>query len=175
MTRRSIRAAALALTVAASLAPVAQAQVTGPMPFNAVLRFSETVSFTGAAPCFAIGMLSGSGMATVVGRLTATSQDCINPLGVFDPNGPNAFQFVSGTGPQGLVFTALNGDRLFATYAGTLMPRAGAPHLLTGHFVIAGGTGRFRSAAGGGTLSGSESIGATNGVGEVSLTGRLSF
>jgi len=174
MTRRSIRAAALALTVAAGLAPVAQA--AGPVPFNAVLRFSETVSFTGAAPCFAIGMLSGSGQAIPIGRLTATSQDCINPLGLFDPNGPNAFAFVSGTGPQGLVFTAENGDRLFAVTAGTLMPRAGAPHALSGHFVIVGGTGRFRSAAGGGTLSGREDISAvTNGVGEVTLTGRLSF
>lgn len=95
---------------------------------------------------------------------------------MFDPNGPNAFQFVSGTGPQGLVFTAANGDRLFATTTGTLTPRAGAPHVLSGHFVIVGGTGRFRLAAGGGTLKGSEDIGAvTKGVGEVTMSGRISF
>lgn len=95
---------------------------------------------------------------------------------MFDPNGPNAFAFVSGTGPQGLVFTAANGDQLFAVTAGTLMPRAGARHVLSGHFVIVGGTGRFRLAAGGGTLKGSEDIGAvTKGVGEVTMSGRISF
>ena len=177
MNRRLLRAAALALPcLGAFFTPGAQAQVRKPVGFTAVIRFSETVNFTGAAPCFAIGVLDGSGQASTLGPVTATSRDCINPLGAFDPNAPNAFQFVSGLGPQGLVMTLASGEQLFATYAGTLVPSTDGPHVVSGFFVIAGGTGRFRAAGGGGTLRGSEDISrGVFGTGEITLSGRLSY
>ncbi|NRF67356.1 hypothetical protein HLB44_10205 [Aquincola sp. S2] len=111
-------------------------------------RVTETVIFTGAPPCFAISTVQGSGRSNVLGRFTMNAQDCINPQGAFDPAGRNAFNFSSL--PTTLIFTAANGDRVHATYSGTLNRRG---HL-RGHFVITGGTGQFFGATGGGTLSG---------------------
>jgi len=173
-----LRAALSALGVAAAVS-AAGAQA-GPnnkdRAFEASLKFSESVTFTGAAPCFAIGLLSGSGQGTHLGKLRARSQDCINPSGVFDPNGPTAYQFTSGTGPDGLVFTAENGDQVFATYSGTLEPQPDGPHAVSGDFVITGGTGHFAGATGGGTLEGSEDISrVVIGEGEISLSGRIRY
>ena len=162
----------------AAIALLCGAAQAGPrdMPFRATLKISETVSFTGTAPCFAIGLLSGSGQGAYLGQVKAASQDCINPAGVFDPNGPTAYSFTSGSGPDGLVFTASDGAQLFATYAGTLTPRPGAPHAVNGHFVITGGTGRFEAATGGGTLQGSEDISrVVIGEGEITFEGRLAY
>ena len=128
-------------------------------PFKATLTLTETVLFTGAAPCFAIGSLQAVGTASLLGKVTATSSDCINPQGVTDPNSPSSFNFAStGTGSAGLVFTAANGDLLFVTYSGTLTAQPAGPHQIAGHFVITGGTGRFLGATGGGSLSGYEDI-----------------
>jgi hypothetical protein len=176
MTRRLLRTAVLATAclVPACFSTWAQAQSV--KSFKAILTFTESVGFTGALPCFAIGLLSGSGQATGgLGRVTATSQDCINPLGVPDPNAPTAFGFVSGTGPQGLVLTTTSGEQVHGVYAGTLTPQAGAPHAVNGFFVVTGGTGRYARASGGGTLSGNENIAAVPATGEIVLTGRIVY
>ncbi|MBA3597272.1 MAG: hypothetical protein H0W40_07835 [Methylibium sp.] len=178
MIRRSRQATslpALCLAVAALFAASAQA---GPKdrPFKATLKITESVGFTGAAPCFAIGLISGVGQATPMGKVRATSQDCINPLGMFDPNGPTAYQFASSTGPDGLVFTASNGDRVFAVYSGTLTPQPNGPHAVAGHFVITGGSGRFAGATGGGSLQGTEDISrVVVGEGEIALSGSIAY
>lgn len=145
-------------------------------PFEATLHISESVTFTGASPCFAIGLVTGRGEGSHVGELRARSRDCINPSGVFDPNGPTAYRFTSGTGPDGLVFVAANGDQLFATYAGTLEPQPEGPHAVKGHFVVTGGTGRFAGATGGGTFEGTEDISrVVIGEGEIALSGRIRY
>ena len=177
MTRRLLRAAVLATACLAPACFTSWAQAQSVKSFKAVLTFTESVSFTGALPCFAIGLLNGSGQATGgLGRVTASSQDCINPLGVPDPNAPTAFGFVSGTGPQGLVFTTTSGEQVRGVYAGTLTPQAGGPHAINGFFVITGGTGRYARASGGGTLTGTEDISqVTRGDGEIALTGRIVY
>lgn len=166
---RFVRRSALALTLAVT-AQAASADSTTVLPFNATLSITEQVAFTGGAPCFGIGSLQGTGTSTV-GAISGSSQDCINPVGVFDPNAPS-FQFVST--PPGVVLKTAGGDQLFALYAGTLTYRAGAPHLLNGFFIVTGGTGRFKDAIGGGTLTGQETIDPVgNGAGQVSFTGRI--
>jgi hypothetical protein len=170
--QRPLRAALLSLALPTLACGTALAQ-SKPMPFKATLKFSESVGFTGAPPCFAIGLLSGSGQATQLGGFSATSQDCINPDGLFDPNGPTAYHFTSGAG--GVVFTAANGDRLLASYSGSLVPQAGRPHAVTGHFIFTGGTGRFAGAVGGGVMWGTEDISqVVVGTGQVELLGTLS-
>jgi hypothetical protein len=136
------------------------AAIAGPSlhAFSAKLVLNETVIFTGAPPCFAIGAVQATGTAYLLGKFTATSADCINPQGLFDPTTVNAFSFSSTASPAGLVFTFDNGDRLFVTYSGTLTPRPLLPHKIAGQFVITGGTGRFFGATGGGMLSGQEDI-----------------
>ena len=177
-THSRLRAASYALCIAA--AAFASAARAAPAdkdrPFQATLEISESVTFTGAMPCFAIGLVSGRGHGLHVGKVRATSRDCINPSGPFDPNGPTAYQFTSANGPEGLVFTAANGDQLFATYAGTMEPRPDGPHAVKGHFVITGGTGRFAGATGGGSFEGSEDISrVVIGEGEISLLGRIRY
>jgi hypothetical protein len=139
---------------------LASAAAAGPSlhTFSARLVLSETVVFTGAPPCFAIGAVQATGAAYQLGKFTATAHDCINPLGVFDPTAPNSFSFSSTASPAGLTFVFDNGDRLFITYSGTLTARPPYPHKLAGQFVITGGTGRFFGATGGGLLSGHEDI-----------------
>ena len=142
-------------------------------PFAAKLTLTESVMFTGTPPCFAIGSLQAAGNATHLGKVTATSHDCINP----NPQDPNSFSFASlGVGPAGLVFIAANGDVLFVTYSGTLTAQPPGPHLINGHFIITGGTGRFVGATGGGSLSGYESISQTfSGVGEIEAIGTIVY
>lgn len=148
----------------------------GPRPFKAQLTLTETVTFPGT-PCFGIGSVQAVGTATHLGKVTATSQDCFTPIGVFDPGAPNSFSFSSlGTGPTGLVFTAANGDVLFATYSGTVKAQPSGPHRIEGQFTITGGTGRFIGATGGGTLSGYEDISQiVSGHGQIEAVGTIRY
>jgi hypothetical protein len=171
-TKRPLRAALLGLALSALACGAALAQ-SKPVPFKATLKFSESVGFTGAPPCFAIGLLESSGQATELGRFTMKSQDCINPAGAFDPNAPSAYHFTSGAG--GAVFTAANGDQLFASYSGSMTPQPGRPHTLTGNFIFTGGTGRFAGAVGGGVMWGTDDISqVVIGTGQIELLGTLS-
>jgi hypothetical protein len=55
-----------------------------------------------------------------------------------------------------MTMTAANGDRLYATYSGTVDPLAGVEgDVISGvtHFTITGGTGRFAGASGSGDMS----------------------
>jgi hypothetical protein len=177
MSRRLLRAAVLATACLAPACFTSWAQAQSLRSFKAVLTFSESVSFPRALPCYGTGLLQGVGQATAgLGSVTAMSQDCINPLGLPDPNVPPAFGFVSGTGPQGLVFTTSTGEQVQAVYAGTLTPQAGRPYAVNGFFVVTGGTGRYARASGGGTLQGSETLNPDGtGQGEISLSGRIAY
>lgn len=164
-------AAARSLIASACIVLGGPATAAGEVPFEATLAVREVVAFTLLPPCFAIGALTGSGIARPLGRVSAVSQDCINPLGEFDP-ASGSYHFAS-TG-TGLVFKTADGSLLHATYSGTLSHRPGAPHEISGHFVITGGTGRYARATGGGTLSGYEDIGAVViGVGQVVFKGTI--
>lgn len=158
---------------------VASGAVAGPKatPFAAKLRLTETVMFQWALPCFAVGSLQAVGDATHLGKVTATSHDCINPQGVFDASGPNSFSFATiGAGTAGLVFIAANGDFLFVTYSGTLTAQPSGPHRITGQFIFTGGTGRFVGATGGGSLSGYEDISQiVSGFGEIEAIGTIVY
>jgi hypothetical protein len=147
----------------------AAAQPGNAKPFKARLTLTETVQFTGRWPCFGHATLQAVGTASHLGRTTATSTDCVNPSGSYDPAGPNSFRFASmGSAANGLVFTAANGDRVYATYSGTVTAQPSGPHRVAGHFTITGGTGRFLGASGGGTLTGHEDLSQV-----VSATGRI--
>lgn len=169
------RAAAVAgFVLATSMLPAAaQTLPTKPVPFKAVFGITETVAFTLTSPCFAIGMLTGTGFATLLGQTQGVSTDCINTVGPYDPNAPMAYRFVSMA--QGLVLQG-QGGQLILNYSGTLTPETGAPHRMEGHFVIVGGTGRYVGAVGGGTFSGYEDIrSGTLGKGHVQFDGTVSM
>jgi hypothetical protein len=99
------------------------------------------------APLFTAGNVT-HGTMTHLGRVTGEHSQCIDPTGVLqDP-----LIFTNGQ----VTVTAANGDQLFLTFAGTLMP-SDAPGVfnVNNPFQVVGGTGRFAGAAGGGTASGS--------------------
>ena len=161
--------------LAALLTTSAAAQATRPATaFSAKATFTEVViPAAPGGPCFLVGQLAGSGTATQLGRITAASQDCINPRG--DP-AAGAFSFHNNYAPTGLVFVGESSDQLFARYSGTLTPRSNAPHRISGLFVITGGTGRYTGATGGGIVDGTEDISQPGiGQGQVTLTGVLSY
>lgn len=168
-----VRPLALSMIAAlAAAAPATQAQQLRPVSFNARLSFDEAV--LPAAPgsgCFLIGHLSGSGTSNTLGRVTASTLDCINARNAT----ATAFSFHNNLAPIGLEFVGESGERLHVRYSGTLSPRAGAPHRVYGMFVITGGTGRYTGASGGGILDGYEDISQPGAMrGEVSLYGVIS-
>lgn len=142
--------------------------------FTAKLNIIESVQLLGTLPCLAEGRIQGSGRATPLGAVTVESSDCINPLGLFDPSSPGTGAFLFVSKAPGMTFTAQNGDRLFVTYSGTLLPKRNGPHRISGSFVITGGTGSYAGAVGGGILFGTEDISqGTSGHGVLEAVGTI--
>jgi hypothetical protein len=135
-----------------------------PSPFKATLSINEMVQADPTGTCGLIGSIVASGEATHLGRVTATSTDCISPMV------PSWYSF----GSNQLVLTAANGDQLVATYSG-LMSIQGTIATMTGGFQIIGGTGRFAQAVGAGLFQGSENISVFPATGQVELTGTISY
>ena len=150
--------AALAVTSIAS----GVANAGSSVPFNATIAVQENLIGMNAPECTLISDVSGTGTASHLGKVTLHATDCINPVGA------TTLKFVSNTP---VVLTAANGDQVRATYSG-FVSIEGASELITGAFVITGGTGRFAQATGAGTLQGVEDA---TGQGQIELTGTISY
>jgi hypothetical protein len=85
--------------------------------------------------------LVGKGQGTHMGQFTETQSHCLNPA---------TFEFASGQ----FTFTGANGDTVFGTYSGKVVPTSATAGSIYGVFVITGGTGRFTGASGGGAATG---------------------
>jgi hypothetical protein len=109
--------------------------------------------------------ISGTGQITHLGRFTTAQSHCI------DPTGTDPLAFTNGI----FTFTAANGDTIFGTYSGDLVPTA-TPGLfqVDGEFTIEGGTGRFANASGGGEASGETNLADPAGPATVILDGSIS-
>jgi len=152
----------LTLVVAILLASeIAEAQTA--VPFKAAIAITERIQTpSDIDSCYLVGVISGSGQASQLGRTTLVSRDCINPISQTE------FSFASDQ----LVFTIANGDQVFATYSGTLTT-TGALGVISGGYQIVGGTGRFLHASGAGSVQGVEDM--STGIGQVQLTGTISY
>jgi hypothetical protein len=111
------------------------------LPFTATLTITEQITVTGT-PCPLAASVSGSGTASYLGQVTVRSDDCIVPEGA-------SLTFMSNS----VVLTASNGDKMFASYAGTVVQASGA---ISASYAISGGTGRFVNAKGSGEIEGAE-------------------
>jgi hypothetical protein len=143
------------------------------LPFKAGMSFSEVLG-PPTTECYlsapggsaAGGTISGSGLATFIGAFSMSSHDCITsshtPL--YPP-----FNFSS----RHVVLQAADGDQLVATYTGTATPQTDGSLVLRGSFTFTGGTGRFATASGYGTLEGVQNIATVPATGFVMLTGQL--
>jgi hypothetical protein len=135
------------------------------VPFNALIAIGEQLG-AGSAGCASVAAVAGIGAASHLGKVSSTSNDCVNMTG------PGLFSFSS----KNIVVTAANGDQLFGTYDGTVDATSGIG-VITGSFTITGGTGRFSNATGGGSLQGLEALDLTTftGQGQIQLNGTISY
>ena len=114
------------------------------------------------------GAISGSGISSF-GAVSVAAKDCITPAADL-----SYFSF------QGkMTFTLLSGDEIFADYGGRFVPTL-VPAIFTlknSFFDITGGTGRFLSVDGRGSLLGTEQISSdfSSGQGFVQVIGDISF
>jgi hypothetical protein len=130
------------------------------VPFKATFTGNSTSGPGG--PCAALRSdILGGGHATHLGNFTTVQHHC------FDPGDPT-FAFTEGF----YTFTGANGDTIFGTYHGNLVPFAPPVFAIVGEFTIEGGTGRFVGATGGGTASGTLNV--ATGVTTVMLDGVIS-
>ena len=130
------------------------------VPFKATFTGSSTSGPGG--PCAALRSdIAGGGHATHLGNFTTVQHHCFDPA---DPTGAFTEGFYT--------FTGANGDTIFGTYHGNLVPFAPPVFAIVGEFTIEGGTGRFVGATGGGTASGTLNV--ATGVTTVMLDGVIS-
>ena len=161
VTRLALTMLAIGAAAASPLAMADQRQV----PFKASVVTQEVLNplapdFTRCPLSGLVGTTTGQGTASHMGAVTLMATDC--PL----TNDYVNFFFSDGR----LTLTAANGDKLTATYSGSLLPVPGANppvHAINGSFAVTGGTGRFAGARGGGSLQGSEDLATLKGRYEV--------
>ena len=158
----------LALTMmalgAAAASPLAIAD-QGQVPFKASVVTQEVINpfapdFTRCPLSGLVGNTIGQGTASHMGAVTLVASDC--PL----TNDYVNYFFSDGR----LTLSAANGDKLSASYSGTLLPVPGANppvHAINGTFSVTGGSGRFAGARGGGSLQGIEDLATLKGRYEV--------
>ena len=161
----AIPAAALTATAVSASAGTLDGIAAPAQLLSLRMTLSENLMFTGAAPCFIVSTVQGTGKsAQLGGNFTVSSTDCLNPHGTFDPNNGNAFSFASQA--PGIVITTAAGHKVYASYSGTVRRLGG----MTGNFVIMGGTGPYYGATGGGLLMGYTQLSPT-GVANGSVDG----
>lgn len=157
---RTTRLAMSLLALGAAASPAAWADHPQ-VPFKASVITQETLGFDPArCPNILVGSTTGRGTASHMGAVTLAASDC--PV---TQDGIN-FYFSDGR----LTLTAANGDKLTASYYGSLLPVPGSNpvlHAINGSFAVTGGTGRFTHARGGGSLQGSQDLTTLQGRYEV--------
>jgi hypothetical protein len=96
------------------------------------------------------GTSTGSGSATLLGKVTFNSSDCITP-----ELNMTTFTFTRGK----LKLVGADGDELHGEYSGQLLPTPVVPNfVLAGAIRITGGTGKFKNATGAGVMQGTENL-----------------
>jgi hypothetical protein len=133
------------------------------VPFKGSFNGTSTVA---PGRCAALtNAISGTGQITHLGHFTTAQSHCI------DPTGADPLAFTDGV----FTFTAANGETIFGTYSGRLVPTATLGLFqVDGGFTIEGGTGRFASASGGGDASGETNLADPAGPATVILDGSIS-
>ncbi len=120
-------------------------------PALALLALAAILGLTLPAPAGDLVPFRGSAEGMITGAtptpngllLTATATGQATHLGRFT-RGERVLVRADGTLTGTLVFTAANGDRLFASAAGGFI----SPTTTVGTYTFTGGTGRFRNATG---------------------------
>ncbi len=170
MRRHPLHAAAVLLLIAGaacepvlptesplSPASTARADRSPSVPFRLELTGNANPDFS-QGPCNVTNTESGTGTAEHMGKVSWSSTEVANFC--VDPANP-ATALVTGT----MVIIAANGDQVTQSYTTTVNADFSAGTLkATGNYVVAGGTGRFAGATGGGTVDVNGSLAPPFGV-----------
>ncbi len=129
------------------------------VPFKGT--YATSVQILSSPPAL-LHRITGAGNATHLGKseFVATATVYLTP--------PPPFLIV-GT----VIFTAANGDQLFANYTGTSTPVAGAPNNVLLTYTVTGGTGRFENATG--SFTGIPIVPVGSLTGTLTLEGNISY
>lgn len=144
----SLNRSGLLIVVAGLMIPASQAMASArPYSAHGTANFVSPTDFV------------GRGNATHLGRYTEAGSVSFTPTG-----DPAVFQ-IAGS----IVYTAANGDQLFATFTGTLN---GATGTISATLTYNGGTARFAAATGSALLSGQM---GPDGIISVSVDGTIEY
>ena len=161
MTTRVLRMTLAVLAALVLTAPLAGAVAL--TPFRSEFAIEATFIPT-ATPGVLAGTTSGAGRATHLGRVTTSTTETLD----FTASATGAALIREGL----MTMVAANGDELHWAYSGTASaPGATGDVDLGGTFTVTGGTGRFATATGGGTFTGSASV--VTGLGLLSYQGTI--
>lgn len=155
-------------SITAGMATLTLVSGTEAALFTVSAAIQEHIQPEPGCTLFPGGTITGSGISSF-GAVSVAANDCITPAADF-----SYFSF------QGkMTFTFFNGDEIFADYGGRFVPTF-VPSIFTlknSFFDITGGTGRFLSADGRGSLLGIEQISSdfSNGRGLIQAIGNISF
>jgi hypothetical protein len=147
------------LAVGALMASPSVAAANGQVPFRA--SFSGSAAF--ANPTTTV--FAGTGAASHLGRITTSGYADITGSDSSCPGG------VANINTETL--TAANGDSLTVVSQDVACPTGPYQYHGTGHWTVAGGTGRFHDASGSGSFDGHSDFGA--GTFAATLTGGIRY
>ncbi|MDB5959039.1 MAG: hypothetical protein JWP59_333 [Massilia sp.] len=159
---RFVRFGAAAVLAAAAIGASAAPTATKPFKLNGA--FQETPGPSPRCPSQFGGTIVGFGDSAVTGKVVFLSSDCITPNGA-------VYNFSDGK----FVILTTNGEQIFANYSGQFVPTGeGTNYVFNGAtYQITGGTGKFKKASGGGTLTGGEDM--ATGQGTLQLNGQITY
>jgi len=146
------------MTLAVILFAVAAPNADNSVPFKATIDTQPIVTGFCGPTCLQLE-ISGSGVATYLGRLTT--------------DGDSQVDLVASTQTGTVTLAAANGDTLVIEIDGSVIftsPNPTDPVTFTGGWTVTSGTGRFANTSGGGSYHGS----AAGPSGELFMDGSLS-
>jgi hypothetical protein len=161
------RLAALLFTSLALPASVSYAQTA--LPFSATFTIDESLGIDASSGCpKLVGIISGQGTATYLGRTAFSGTNCVTPP---DPNAPPVYNFADGH----IVLMAANGDTLNGIFSGAFIPTGKGTvfTVVDGTYSFNKGTGRFAAATGSGKLTGTQDI--ATGKGKLQASGTIRY
>jgi hypothetical protein len=151
------------LLLAAGVTSVVAKGQERPVPFRAAYSAIQGVTVDPLRCPVLTVQAVGGGQAAHLGQFTSVQTHCVNP------EGSDPLSFTDGF----YTFTAANGDTIFGSYSGRLIPtETPGVFSLDGHFTVAAGTGRFEDASGSGSASGLVNL--ATGEASVFLQGTIS-
>lgn len=137
------------------------------LPFDATFTIDESLGKGTGPDCQIVGVISGQGNATYLGRTAISGTNCVTE----PTSNPPIYHFADGK----IILMAANGDTLNGTFSGSFVPTGKGTEftVVDGKYSFSRGTGRFVAATGTGRLTGTQDI--ATGKGQLQAKGTISY